>query len=177
MQSHDHNIRIYTADAALKAEDAVLASQPNRATLVQNAINESSLAHFCAFVDFYTRKAADPFGTTSACEKQAEVVQLAPEDATPENMQMLMDTMLEAIDHLEKKWLDEQLKLEDRQRKHREDVARLYAQIRELQPEPRKRAPLHEKGAQWLHSLLFQSRKSAKRPHKLPKRRPVHIAA
>jgi hypothetical protein len=64
--------------------------------------------------------------------------------------------MLEAIDHLEKKWLDEQIRHEDRQRKHREDVARLYRQIRELQPESSKSAHFYQKGRQLVHNLLFR---------------------
>lgn len=131
----DHTIQIYTTDAALQAEDAAFTTHWRETPRGSNAAaDESSLAHFCAFVDFYTRKTADPFNTSLTCEKQAEAVEIAPEDVTPENMQMLMETLLETIDHLEKKWLDEQLKLEDRQRQHREDVARLSAQLGEARP-------------------------------------------
>ena len=184
MQNHDHNIRIYTADAALQAEDAVLAAgTPNMSQAVNetgNAINEHSLAHFCAFVDFYTRKAADPLSTSLACEKQAEAVEIAPDEVTPENMRMMMDTMLEVIDHLEKKWLDEQLKHEDRQRQHREDVAGLYAKLRAQ--ETVHRQPVSRKP--WYHSVqgLFgainaSDGQPAKRRRKVSKRRPAHVTA
>jgi hypothetical protein len=136
---HTHTICIYTADSALQAEDAALAVMKSEPVQVDWAVNESSLEHFCAFVDFYTRHATDPMSTSLACEKQSEAVELTQEDVTPENIRLLMDTLLVAIEHLEKKWLDEQLELEDRQRKHREDVARLYRQLREFQEKPRAR--------------------------------------
>jgi hypothetical protein len=163
---HTHNVRIYSADTALRDEDAVIANRAASLAVPQSKspIHEASLAHFCAFVDLYTRKTADPMSTSLACEKQAEAVELGPEDATPENLRMLMDTMLEAIDHLEKKWLDEQIRHEDRQRQHREDVARLYQRLRELQPQPRNRLHLYEKGAQWIHNLLFRRNSNSIKP-------------
>lgn len=153
-----HNIRIYTADAALQTEDTMLTSlnaSPGHSVPDKQG-SETTLAHFCAFIDFYTRKAADPLNTSLACEKQAEAVEITDQDVTPENLRLLMDTLLEAIDHLEKKWLDEQIKHEDRQRKHREDVARLYRQLRELQPESSKSSHFYQKGRQLVHNLLFR---------------------
>ncbi len=176
----DHTIRIYTADAALQAEDAVLSAGASTQPTIDGAVNETSLAHFCTFVDFYTRKAADPMSTSLACEKQAEMVELTDQDVTPDNMRMLMDTLLETIDHLEKKWLDEQLKHEDRQRQHREDVAGLYAKLRAL--ETVHRQPVSRKP--WYHSVqgLFgavnaSDGQPAKRRRKVSKRRPAQVTA
>lgn len=157
-------MQIYTADTALRAEDAVFAKDTvasaapslNRATR-NAAVDESSLAHFCAFVDFYTRKASDPMSTALACEKHAETLELAEQDATPENMRMLVNTMLEVIDHMEKKWLDEQIRHEERMLKHREDVSRLYRQIRDLQPKAAPSAQMYARGVRWLQNLLFKN--------------------
>jgi hypothetical protein len=84
-------------------------------------------------------------------------VELGGEDVTPESLRMLMDTVLDAIDHLEKKWLDEQIRHEERQRKHREDVARLSQQVRELEVQQRKRIPLYKKGARLVQSLWLRT--------------------
>lgn len=163
----DRNVRIYTADVGLQTEDRLLRTGDARAgaTPPCDAAHEASLAQFCAFVDFYTRKAADPFSTSLACEKQAEALELRTEEATPENLRLLLDTMLEAIEHLEQKWLDEQLKHEDRQRQHREDVARLYAQIRALQPESHNLS-VYRRSVQAIHSL-FARGKSTTQAHKI----------
>ncbi len=155
-------MQIYTADTALRAEDAALSSHfrtPDRA-MRNMPVDETSLAHFCTFIDFYTRKTTDPMSTALACEKHAEALNITPQDATPENMHMLVDTMLEVIDHLEKKWLDEQIRHEERMLKHREDVARLYRQIQELQPEPTKRAQMYQWGVKCLHGLFFKKESS-----------------
>jgi hypothetical protein len=151
-------MQIYSADAALRAEDAVWPSPSQGGAAERGWRNlpstETSVAHFCAFVDFYTRKTTDPLNTALACEKHAEILDIAPHDATPENMRLLVDTMLEVIDHLEKKWLDEQIRHEERMLKHREDVARLYRQIRELQPKPAKRAQMYQRGAHWFRNVV-----------------------
>jgi hypothetical protein len=150
-------MRIYSAETALQAEDAVFAA-PNVAAENAPLPAESSLAHFCAFVDFYTRKSTDPVNTALVCEEQAEELRLDPQELTPETVQMLVDTLLNAIDHLGKKWLDEQIKLEDRQQRHRQDVARLYQQLSVLQAryaEARTpRPPLYQKGLAWLRQHL-----------------------
>jgi hypothetical protein len=163
-------MQIYTAETALREEDAVLSPHFSASGRISRNIptNESSLSHFCAFVDFYTRKTADPMSTALACEKHAEALDITPQDATPENMRMLVDTMLEVIDHLEKKWLDEQIRHEERMQKHREDVSRLYQQIRELQPPKTRRHVFYEKGMQWFHSLWFRKEHTPKR--RVPKR-------
>ena len=124
---------------------------------------ETSLAHFCAFVDFYTRQCNDPLSTSLTCEKQAEAVEILPQDLHPETIRMLLDTMLEAIDHLEKKWLDEQIQHDDRKRRHREDVARLYQQIKLLQPEP-KPTPFYEKGIQRFANWLLWRKEPRQTP-------------
>jgi hypothetical protein len=116
---------------------------------------ESSVTHFCTFVEFYTRKSTDPVNTALVCEEQAEVLQLDPRDLTSENMQLLIDTMLNAIDHLGKKWLDEQIQHETRKQQHRQDVAHLHQQLIGLQRELRARPqPLHQKGLRWLQQHL-----------------------
>jgi hypothetical protein len=74
---------------------------------------EISLVQFCEFIEYYTRHSTDPMCTTLVCEKQAEVVRIMPQDVSRESIQMLIDTMLNAMDHLEKRWLDEQLQREE----------------------------------------------------------------
>ena len=65
-----------------------------------------------------------------------------------------------------KKWLDEQIRHEDRQRQHREDVARLHRQIQDLQPEPRKHTHFYERGLQWLSHTLLRHSTSVKKAGK-----------
>jgi hypothetical protein len=74
---------------------------------------ETSLAHFCQFVDYYTSQSSDPLSTVRVCEQQAEGVRITPDDLTPENLRLVIETMLTAIDHLSKNWLDEQIQRED----------------------------------------------------------------
>ncbi len=172
-------MQIYTADTALCAEDVVFSS-PFRASdrgMRNMPVDESSLAHFCAFIDFYTRKTADPMSTALACEKHAEALDITPQDATPENMHLLVDTMLEVIDHLEKKWLDEQIRHEERMQKHREDVARLSRQIQDLQPQPSKRTQMYQRGMHWFQNLFFRKKSSSgPRIVNKPPRRAANIA-
>ena len=42
---------------------------------------------------------------------------------------MLIDTLLLAIDHLEKKWLDEQIRREEAEQRYRRDLADLYPRV------------------------------------------------
>lgn len=87
------------------------AGQPS---LPVETFDETSLARFCAFLDFYTRQCHDPFSTALTCAKQAEALQITPDDVTPETMRQVIQTMLAVVDHLEKKWLDEQIRHEER---------------------------------------------------------------
>ena len=86
--------------------------------------DDTSIGHFCDFVDFYTRHATNPMCTALTCEKQAEVIRITQEDLCPETIRLLIETLLTAIDHLEKKWLDEQIQREEQI--HREDVKLQY---------------------------------------------------
>lgn len=121
---------IYTAED-LALEDLV--TEERIRTNVSNAEDvtgdpvisaETSIGHFCDFVDFYTRHATNPMCTALTCEKQAEVIRITQHDLSPETIRLLIETMLTAIDHLEKKWLDEQIQREDHI--HREDLNHQY---------------------------------------------------
>lgn len=84
---------------------------------------ETSLFHFCEFVDYYTLQSMDPLYTAAACEQQAKMIRFTPHDVSRENMEMLIDTLLLAIDHLEKKWLDEQIQREESEQRYHQDLA------------------------------------------------------
>ena len=80
---------------------------------------ENSLFHFCQFVDDYTRYAIDPMSTAAVCEHHAAGIRITRQDVSPETIPLLIETLLNVIDHLEKKWLDEQLRHEELvQREH-----------------------------------------------------------
>ena len=89
---------------------------------------ETSLAHFCRFVDYYTSQSPDPLSTVRVCEQQAEGVRITPDDLTPESFRLVIETMLTAIDHLSKNWLDEQIQREDIQRRHARHLPQLPTQ-------------------------------------------------
>jgi hypothetical protein len=97
------------------------------------------------------------------CEEQAEAVRIRPDDVTPETVQNLISTMVVAIDHLEKKWLDEQIQHEDRKRRHREDVARLHQQLCVLQPVSKTRFSLYQKGIDWVSRMIFRGKSPARK--------------
>ena len=121
---------IYTAeDLALEdlvTEERVRTNVSNAEDVTGDPISsdETSIGHFCHFVDFYTRHTVDPMCTALTCEKQAEVIRITQQDLSPETIRLLIETMLTAIDHLEKKWLDEQIQREDHV--HQEDVNPQY---------------------------------------------------
>lgn len=83
--------------------------------------DEHSLSRFCQFVDYYTRYSSDPMFTAAACERQADAVCITPQDLNQETIRLLLTTMLNAIDHLEKKWFDEQLQREEQEQQQRKD--------------------------------------------------------
>ena len=66
-----------------------------------------SLSHFCQFVEYYTYHSTEPL-CTDALWAKAEEVRICPHDVNPENIYLLLETMLVAIEHLEQKWLDKQ---------------------------------------------------------------------
>jgi len=109
----------------------------------------TSLIQFCDFVEFFTRHASDPLRTTLVCEQQAEVVRIAPQDVTLENMHLLLDTLLTAMDHLEKKWLDEQIR--------REEMLRTAPAVQRRPMKPQRHAL-----AQW--AVNVRQRLQRKRP-------------
>lgn len=76
-------------------------------------LNDTSIVHFCEFVDYYTQQSTNPLFTALTCEHQADAIQITDQDLTPETIRLLIDTMLSAIEHLEKKWLDEQIQREE----------------------------------------------------------------
>ena len=108
---------IYTADDMVAGDAALLHAVDRPATVGRETWDasdpESSVAHFCQFIAYYTQQSTNPMHTALACEKQAEAVQITDQDLTPETIRLLLDTMLNAIDHLEKKWLDEQIQREE----------------------------------------------------------------
>ncbi len=82
---------------------------------------EHTLFRFCQFVDYYTRHSTDPLYTAAVCERQAEDLHINPQDVNRESIRLLIATMLNAIDHLEKKWLDEQLQREEQEQSQYEE--------------------------------------------------------
>lgn len=139
--------------------------QPDDGRMVQVETNlvseETSLAHFCKFVDYYTLQSSDPLYTAAACEQQAKTIRLTPHDVSQENMQMLIDTLLLAIDHLEKKWLDEQIQREESEQRHRRDLARLHVKgLEGKYPQTQKKnwITLLFQGARWVWQRLGRGR-------------------
>lgn len=112
--------------------------------------NETSIRHFCDFVDFYTRHATNPMCTALTCQQQADAVRIAEEDLNPETVRMLIETMLSAIDHLEKKWLDEQLQREDVTQRSRKNLVRLSTKRLERRQKKNGMTHLWQIGRQWI---------------------------
>jgi hypothetical protein len=120
---------------------------------------ETSLSHFCEFVDYYTLQSGDPLYTAAACEQQAKTIRLTPHDVNQENMRMLIDTLLLAIDHLEKKWLDEQIQREESEQRHRRDFAHLHVKVLEgKQKQERNWITYLFQGARWVWHRLGRGR-------------------
>jgi len=84
----------------------------------------NSLSHFCQFVDYYTRHSTDPLYTAAVCEKQAKEVRITQQDVSQESLFMLIETVVMVINHLEKKWLDEQMQREDLEQRRCKDLGR-----------------------------------------------------
>jgi len=126
----------------------------NAAVLEDTILEETTLAHFCEFVDYYTAQSTDPLLTTAACEQQAKTLQLTPHDATPESLWMLIETMLLAIDHLEKKWLDEQIRWEESEQRQCRDLSHQHANVVKRNQAQRQDSHgirhLFSQGARWV---------------------------
>jgi hypothetical protein len=138
--------------------------------------DETSIGHFCDFVDFYTRHATNPLCTALTCEKQAEVIRITQQDLCPETIRLLIETMLTAIDHLEKKWLDEQIQREDHV--HQEDVRSQYrsnstqipAKLGERQPGKYGIKRLWQTGKLWFKTWFTSQNKRASRSRSVQRR-------
>ena len=78
---------------------------------------DTTISHFCQFVDYYTKCSTDPMTTAAVCEHRAEEIRLTPREVTQENVSLLIITMLTAINHLEHKWFEEQMYREEFERK------------------------------------------------------------
>jgi hypothetical protein len=92
--------------------------------------HNTSLFHFCQFVDNYTRLSNDPIYTAAVCENQAEMICITQHDLSQETIYMLIETLLNVIDHLAKKWLDEQMQREDLEQQLRKNLRQKYTQSR-----------------------------------------------
>ena len=96
--------------------------------------SDITVAQFCQFVDYYTRHSTDPMSTAAVCEHQAEEIYITPHDVSQETIDLLIATMLNVINHLEKKWLDEQLQ--------REEL--LHREVQEQKQETTRRTPWYQ---------------------------------
>lgn len=130
-----------------------------RSVLEKTGVEETTLAHFCEFVDFYTRHARNPLCTALTCEQQAEMIRISDQDLCPETIHLLIDTMLSAIDHLEKKWLDEQIHWQDSEQRLRRDLAHLPANGSKRNQRQKSHGISHvfSQSARWVrqHVLLY----------------------
>ncbi len=166
---------IYTA-ADLTLEDRVteenkIASEPNVEYFTDEAYSsdDASIGHFCDFVDFYTRHTSNPMCTALTCEKQAEAIRITQGDLSPETIKLLLDTMLTAIDHLEKKWLDEQIQREEQVR-YQSNPAQIAAPLRERQSGRSGIMRLWQSGRFWLRKWFTSRDESANRKHRKHRR-------
>jgi hypothetical protein len=162
---------IYTSeDMAEQPEatqaDAIQAKNPA-------LLEDTTLAHFCEFVDFYTRHAKNPMCMALACEQQAEAIRITNQDLCPETIQLLIETMLTAIDHLEKKWLDEQIRWEDLEQRHRRDLAHPSARTlvrnhkvkRSRKQKPHRITHLFSQGPRWVWQRFRRGKKHVPQQH------------
>lgn len=131
--------------------------------------DETSIGHFCHFVDFYTRHTVDPMCTALTCEKQAEAIRITQQDLSPETIRLLIETMLTAIDHLEKKWLDEQIQreeqiyLEDVNYQYRSNSIQIPAKHGNRQPGKYGIKYLWQTGRRWFKAWFTSQHKGASR--------------
>ena len=133
---------------------------------------ETSIAQFCEFVNYYTCHSTDPLATAAVCEQQAETLQIAEHDVTPETIHLLIDTMLDAIEHLEKKWLDEQIQREDVEQTHRKQLIQTPTNVLARNQKKTWVRHLCRTGARWFWQQLVRS-KSIHHRNPLPRREVV----
>jgi histidinol phosphatase-like enzyme len=119
---------------------------------------EISLFHFCEFVEYYTRHSTDPMYTAVVCEKQAEGVRITPQDITRENIRMLIDTMLDAIEHLEKKWLDEQIQREELEQRHYQHLVHVPIKSAKQKQETKRRKHLYQMWTRWIQKRFVRGK-------------------
>jgi hypothetical protein len=81
------------------------------------SVDERSLIYFCHFVDRYTSLSDDPTDTAAVCETQAEALRLTHQDVSLASVDLLLETLLSAITHLEEKRYEEQRKRETLEQK------------------------------------------------------------
>lgn len=122
----------------------------------ETAPDKTSLVQFCEFVNYYARHSTNPLATSAVCAQQAETLRITAADATPETIRLLVDTMLNAIDQLEKKWLDEQIRCEEFQQAARRNPPRMpVPHSKRPQPlappqPPRLAQAIYQTGSRWL---------------------------
>jgi hypothetical protein len=125
-------------------------------------LEETTIAHFCEFVDFYTRHARNPMCMALACEQQAEAIRITDQDLCPETIQLLIETMLTAIDHLEKKWLDEQIRWEDSEQPQRRNQthqpSRVLKRNHKRKQKPHGITHLFSQGIRWVWGRFRRGR-------------------
>ena len=126
--------------------------------LEKMGLEETTVAHFCEFVDFYTRHARNPLCTALTCEQQAEAIRISDQDLCPETIQMLIETMLTAIDHLEKKWLDEQIHWEEEQQRQHRNLTHLHAKTLKRDRKQKRHGMLHlfSQGVRWVWQRVLR---------------------
>jgi hypothetical protein len=119
----------------------------------EEPIEHLSITQFCAFVNDYTRHCTNPLAASAVCEQQADLVRVREPDLTPETIRLLMDTLLETIDHLEKKWLDEQIRREEAE-------AQTYRQTPAVKRQTTRVAPMTvaQSMAHWFHKQIHRHR-------------------
>ena len=67
-----------------------------------------SLSHFCQFIEYYSQQADNPLSIVEVCENQAEAVRITRQDVNVETIDMLLDTMLNVINHMGDIWTETQ---------------------------------------------------------------------
>jgi hypothetical protein len=127
-------------------------------TLEKMGLEETTIAHFCEFVDFYTRHARNPMCTALTCEQQAETIRISDQDLCPETIHLLIETMLTAIDHLEKKWLDEQIHWEEVEQRQRQYFVPLHRKTSERNRKQKQHGLLHffSQGVRWMWQRVLR---------------------
>jgi len=96
--------------------------------------------------------------TAAVCEQQAETVRITQQDVNRENIQMLIDTMLVTIDHIEKKWLDEQIQREDLEQVHRRHLTQMHVKFLERKQEKNWITRLYQTGMRRIRKRFGRSK-------------------